>query len=258
MLLLSLNYPTFHDFCLFFFSFVSSINLYLLLHRLFFGVFSLFCFFFLSQVIPLRASNLLQTELKKIVFVGNKDYMQKEVETFSFLETQLEIRNSFLFYANWFRMFMSVVSMRYISQMKGRVPMLCLLKEPLPITVTCRSVIHALHVSVSVVSETSHKHVKFFRKRLESLRICSCNFKGNTSFTVALKPWPVGQVGSCTTTNSIENLTVEAAVYWEPSRRSSVEKKTSEVNSILCSSLLSFSLCSGISFVILKMSMFYL
>lgn len=29
-------------------------------------------------VIPLRASNLLQTELKKIVFVGNKDYMQKE------------------------------------------------------------------------------------------------------------------------------------------------------------------------------------
>jgi len=79
-------------------------------------------------VIPLRASNLLQTELKKIVFVGNKDYMQREVETFSFLEKQLGIRNSFLFYANWFRMFMSVVSMRYISQVQGRVPMLCLLK----------------------------------------------------------------------------------------------------------------------------------
>lgn len=145
--------------CLFF-SFVSSINLYLLLHRLFFGVFS----FFLSQVIPLRASNLLQTELKKIVFVGNKDYMKKEVETFSILETQLKIRNSFLFYANWFKMFMSVVSVRYISQVKGRVPMLCLLREPLSITVTCRSVIDALHVSVSVVSETSHKHVKFFSK----------------------------------------------------------------------------------------------
>lgn len=29
-------------------------------------------------VIPLRASNLLQTELKKIVFLGNKDYMQRE------------------------------------------------------------------------------------------------------------------------------------------------------------------------------------
>ena len=31
------------------------------------------------QVIPLRASNLLQTELKKIVFLGNKDYMEREV-----------------------------------------------------------------------------------------------------------------------------------------------------------------------------------
>lgn len=255
MLLLSLNHPTFNDFCLFvFFLCFFNKSIYVASSFVFWCI-----LFFLSQVIPLRASNLLQTELKKIVFVGNKEYMQKEVETFSFLETQLEIRNSFLFYANWFRMFMSVVSMRYISQVKGRVPMLCLLREPLPITATCRSVIDALHVSVSVVSETSHKHVKFFRKRLESLSgICCCNFKGNTSFTVALKPWPVGQVGSCTTTNSIENLTVEAAVYWEPSRRSSVEKKTSEVNSILCSILVSFSLCSGISFVTLKMSMFYL
>ena len=50
-------------------------------------------------MIPLRASNLLQTELKKIVFVGNKDYMQREVETFSFLEKQLEIRNSLTFYS---------------------------------------------------------------------------------------------------------------------------------------------------------------
>ena len=33
-------------------------------------------------------------------------------------------------------MFMSVVSMRYISQVQGRVPVLCLLREPLPITVT--------------------------------------------------------------------------------------------------------------------------
>lgn len=148
--------------------------------------------------------------------------------------------------------------MRCISQVQGRVPMLCLLREPLPITLTFRSVIDALHVSVIVVSETSHKHVKFFRKRLESLKICSCNFKGNTSFTVALKPWPVGQVRSCTTTNSIENLTVEAAVYWEPSRRSSVGKTTSEDSIILSSSPVSFSLCSGISCVILKMSMFYL
>lgn len=61
-------------------------------------------------------------------------------------------------------MFMSVVSMRYISQVQGRVPVLCLLREPLPITVTFRSVIDALHVSVIVVSETSHKHVKFFSK----------------------------------------------------------------------------------------------
>lgn len=45
------------------------------------------------------------------------------------------IRNSFLFYANWFR---NVVSVRSISQVQGRVPMLCLLREPLPITVTCR------------------------------------------------------------------------------------------------------------------------
>lgn len=148
--------------------------------------------------------------------------------------------------------------MRYISQVQGRVPVLCLLREPLPITVTFRSVIDALHVSVIVVSEASHKHVKFFRKRLASLKICSCNFKGNTSFTVALKRWPVGQVRSCTTTNSIENLTVEAAVYWEPSRRSSVGKTTSEDSIILCSNLVSFSLCSGISCVILKMSMFYL
>ena len=30
-------------------------------------------------MIPLRASNLLQSELKKIVFLGNKDYMEREV-----------------------------------------------------------------------------------------------------------------------------------------------------------------------------------
>lgn len=55
----------------------------------------LYFLFFFSQVIPLRASNLLQTELKKIVFVGNKDYMQREVETFSFLEKQLELGTRF-------------------------------------------------------------------------------------------------------------------------------------------------------------------
>ena len=38
-----------------------------------------FTFHVFTQVIPLRASNLLQTELKKIVFLGNKEYMDREV-----------------------------------------------------------------------------------------------------------------------------------------------------------------------------------
>lgn len=116
---------------------------------------SLFCVFvfpfcFSSQVIPLRASNLLQTELKKIVFLGNKDYMQSEVETFSFIEKQQEIRNSLLFGANCLGMFVSVVWVRYIRQVQGRLPMVCLLRGPLPITVTCRSVIDVQHLAVGV------------------------------------------------------------------------------------------------------------
>ena len=122
----------------------------------------LYSFSFSSQVIPLRASNLLQTELKKIVFLGNKDYMQREVETFSFIEKQQEIRNSLLFGANCLGMFLSVVSVRYIRQVQGRVPMVCLLRGPLSITVTCRSVIDAQHLAVGVSFHKcdTREHVK--------------------------------------------------------------------------------------------------
>ena len=42
-------------------------------------MFDHFTFHVTSQAIPLRASNLLQSELKKIVFLGNKEYMAREV-----------------------------------------------------------------------------------------------------------------------------------------------------------------------------------
>lgn len=111
--------------CLFFFCF------YICCFNGWFFVFSVF--FFSGDSI--KSQQFASNRAKEDCICWKQRLHAERSRNIFFSRKATGIRNSFLFYANWFR---NVVSVRSISQVQGRVPMLCLLREPLPITVTCR------------------------------------------------------------------------------------------------------------------------